>query len=121
MFESDRYYNFYCLLPKLLKSVQVRIRVYASSYVQLCTVHVYAYYSSWQLHTSIILEYILEFGTRYTKTSCFVYRVYQYIHDIQNVIHDTYTIILCLQLSIVVQQNFAIILQNFLKFSLNFL
>ena len=51
--------------------------------------------------------YILEFRTRYTKTSCIVY-IY---------IHDTYTIILGKQFSIVVQQNFINFSHNFAKFS----
>ena len=35
--------------------------------------------------------YILEFGTRYTKTSCFVFRVYRYKHDPIKYKHDTNT------------------------------
>ena len=70
-----------------------------------------------QLHSTLNVE----FGTRYTKTSCIVYRIYQYIHDPKNLIHDTYTIILGLQFSIIVQQNFISFSQNFAKFSQIFL
>ena len=59
----------------------------------------------------------IEFGTRYTKTLCIVYRVYRYIHDPKNLIHNTYTIIVGLQFSIVVQQHFINFSHNFAKFS----
>ena len=65
--------------------------------------------------------YSTEFRTRYTKTSCFVYRVFRYIHDPKNLIHDTYTIILGLQFCIVVQQILITFSYNFAKFSQIFL
>ena len=74
-----------------------------------------------ELHLRVAWKYELEFGTRYTKTPCFVYRVYRYIHDSKNLIHDTYRIILGLQFSIVVQQTFINFFHNFAKFSQIFL
>ena len=63
-------------------------------------------FTTW-VHT--VLLYVPKLGTRYTKTSCFVYRVFRYIHDN-----------LWLQFSIVVQQNFINFSHNFAKFSQNF-
>ena len=34
-------------------------------------------------------HYTLEIGTLYTKTSCFLFRVYRYIHELKVIKHDT--------------------------------
>ena len=59
------------------------------------TIILYSLYSIDISHTRIynyikIYEYKPELGTRYTKTSCIVYRVYRYIHDHKCLIRDTY-------------------------------